>query len=83
MKKPTNKRLDMTVYQRSEPVEGKPRDIMDAQDNTNRGDGEAVAKIMTTFMMEARLKEKMRSHCRANGLKMGDFINQAIREALS
>ncbi|KAA8815724.1 hypothetical protein [Bifidobacterium vespertilionis] len=82
MKKPTNNRLDMTVYRHENHADDGTRDIMDAQDNRNRGDGETVSKVMTTFLMESDLKEQMRSHCRDKGLKIGDFINRAIRDAL-
>lgn len=83
MKKAT--RLDMSVHATDggkPTARGTRRDIMDTQDNANRGDGDVVAKVMTTFQMDAALKQRVKAHCRANGLKIGEFLNQAAREKL-
>lgn len=49
-------RLTMSMQPRRE-LEGKPvTKLMDVQDNTGRGDGETVRKVMTTFQMDADLK---------------------------
>lgn len=70
----------MRIYRQ----ESKPsRDIMDNQDNTNRGDGtKPMTRVMTTFQMDKDLKEQLRDYCRSRGLKQGEFINNAIRKAL-
>lgn len=77
------KRLDMTLYPRDDDQrqEGAHRrkDVMDAQDNTRRGDGESIPKTMTTFQMETALKNQVKAHCRSTGLKLGEFLNQAAR----
>lgn len=57
-------------------------DIMKIQDNTKRGDGEPVEKVMTTFQMDRDLKEQLKDFCKLRGLKQGEFINAAIRQAL-
>ncbi|MBT1171744.1 hypothetical protein [Bifidobacterium sp. SO4] len=73
----------MKIYQREEPAI-QTRDIMDNQDNYKRGDGEekSVGKVMTTFQMDKELKEQLKAYCKDRGLKMGDFINNAIKQAL-
>lgn len=55
---------------------------MDVQDNTGRGDGETVRKVMTTFQMDADLKAELKRYCADNGMKMGETINQAIEQWL-
>ena len=52
------------------------------QDNTGRGDGETVRKVMTTFQMDADLKAELKRYCADNGMKMGETINQAIARML-
>ncbi|MBT1167252.1 hypothetical protein [Bifidobacterium simiarum] len=39
-------------------------------------------KVMTTFKMPADLKTELNAYCRKHGLRIGDWINQAIRERL-
>lgn len=52
-------RLTMSMQPRRE-LEGKPvTRLMDVQDNTGRGDGETVRKVMTTFQMDADLKAEL------------------------
>ena len=55
---------------------------MDVQDNTGRGDGETVRKVMPTFQMDADLKGELQRYCADNGMKMGETINQAIEQWL-
>lgn len=78
MKKATGK-LDMSFHPRRDTAVGS---IMDAQDNVNRGDGAAVARVMTTFQMDAALKTELKEYCAANGLKMGEAINHAVERWL-
>lgn len=81
MKKPTGK-LDMTFHPRHDPANSSGS-IMDAQDNVNRGDGAAAARVMTTFQMDAALKAELRKYCDANGLKLGGAINRAVEQWLA
>lgn len=75
-------RLTMSMQLRRE-LEGKPvTRLMDVQDNTGRGDGETVRKVMTTFQMDADLKAELKRYCADNGMKMGETINQAIEQWL-
>lgn len=62
--------------------DGLRRSNMDVQDNTGRGDGETVRKVMTTFQMDADLKAELKRYCADNGMKMGETINQAIEQWL-
>lgn len=61
----------MSMQPRRE-LEGKPvTRLMDVQDNTGRGDGETVRKVMTTFQMDADLKAELKRYCADNGMKNG------------
>lgn len=75
-------RLTMSVRPRRE-LGGKPvSGLMDVQDNAGRGDGEAVRKVMTTFQMDADLKDELKRYCADNGMKMGETINRAVARML-
>lgn len=82
MKKAT-KRLDMTFHPREELAETTATDIMEFQNNKDRGDGDPhTPKTMTTFQMETALKAELKSFCQQNGTKLGDCINRAVRQFL-
>lgn len=75
-------RLAMSVRPRRE-LEGKSvSGLMDVQDNSGRGDGEAVRKVMTTFQMDADLKDELKRYCADTGMKMGETINRAVARML-
>ncbi|PLS29895.1 hypothetical protein Uis1B_2276 [Bifidobacterium margollesii] len=79
-----SKRLNMRIIpvETEKADEARPAfDIMDAQDNRARGDGD-IPKVMTTFKMEAELKAELNAYCRERGLRIGDWINGAVRERL-
>lgn len=75
---------DKTMHILPRGTKQQARDIMDNQDNASRGDGERkpAEKVMTTFQMDKQLKERLKSHCQSQGIKLGEFINRAIRQAL-
>ena len=75
-------RLDMAIKGRPELKDSPLRSVMDVQDNTKRGDGNTVPKVMTTFQMEARLKDELKQQCSNTGMKIGEAINIAVREWL-
>ena len=76
--KRAKQRLDMTFHAPVE-VRGKNLDsIMNAQNTTDRGDGD-VRKIMMSFQVEEPLKNELKIWCKDNGMKIGEAVNQAIR----
>ncbi|NEG90605.1 hypothetical protein [Bifidobacterium aerophilum] len=81
------RRSTMKVFRPQE--QEAPRTIMDGQDHASRGDGidsidslEAV-KVSMAFRIEFGLQTRLREFCAVRGVKIGDFVNDAIREKLA